>query len=225
MKTIKFINAAVFTTSQELITGGKMQANINSNGPVFEGSYVPYFYQSGLFQLYLQPTQNVPAQTNFVPSAGYDFTSDLTRTARHPVPPTVEQIIARGYFAIPKSEPETALISDKKTTAWLGLDDIIGQIQRRQEIYLGNMYDLELAKCAAANSLHQHEAHHGPADAKVEYALNKRLDKLYTDQRDERVKLWQDVSRLRQTLPETAQQYLSAYRKVSILEDTKGDAL
>ena len=108
-------------------------------------------------------------------------------------------------------------------TAWLGLDDIIGQIRRRQEIYQGNMYDLELAKCAAINSLYEHEAHHGPADAKVEYAVNKRLDQLYSDQRDERVKLWQDVSRLRQTLPETAQQYLSAYRKVSILDNAQGE--
>ncbi len=106
------------------------------------------------------------------------------------------------------------------------MEDIIGQIRRRQEIYHNNIYDLELAKCAAANSLHEHEAHHGPADPKVEYALNKRLDKLYSDQRDERVKLWQDVSRLRQTLPETAQQYLSAYRKVSILnDDSQGGGL
>ena len=119
-----------------------------------------------------------------------------------------------------------AIISDKKATSWLGLDDIIGQIRRRQEIYLGNMYDLELSKCAATNSLHEHEANHGPADAKVEYALNKRLDQLYSNQREERVKLWQDISRLRQTLPETAQQYLAAYRKVSILEDdSKGDGL
>jgi hypothetical protein len=53
--------------------------------------------------------------------------------------------------------------------------------------------------------------------------VNKRLDELYSDQRDERVNLWRDVSRLRIQLPENAQQYLSAYRKVAILEDTKGD--
>ena len=202
-----------------------MYPNQIPNRPVFSGEYVPYLYQSGLFQTYLQPTTNVPAQTNSVPPAVYDFTSDQTGKSAIARPPTVEQIIARGYFSIPKGAPETAVISDKKETSWLGLDDIIGQIRRRQKIYLGNMYDLELAKCAATNSLHEHEAHHGPADPKVEYALNKRLDQLYSDQRDERVKLWQDVSRLRQTLPQTAQQYLSAYRKVSILEDSKGDGL
>ena len=57
----------------------------------------------------------------------------------------------------------------------------------------------------------------------LEYSVNKRLDELYSDQRDERVNLWRDVSRLRIQLPENAQQYLSAYRKVAILEDTKGD--
>ena len=201
-----------------------MYSNTISNGPVFSGEYVPYFYQSGQFQTYFQPAKNVPAQTNSVPPAGYDFTSDLVSKPRFFHPPTVEQIIAKGYFSIPKSEPETAIISDKKETSWLGLDDIIGQIRRRQEIYVGNIYDLELSKCAAINSLHEHEGNHGPADAKVEYAVNKRLDQLYSNQRDERVKLWQDVSRLRQTLPETAQQYLAAYRKVSILEDDSNGA-
>jgi hypothetical protein len=87
------------------------------------------------------------------------------------------------------------------------------------------MYGIELGKCAAMNSVHDHEAHHGPADSRIEYSLNKRLDKLYKDQREERVNLWQDISKLRLLLPENAQQYLSAYRKLSILEDSEGDGL
>ncbi len=43
------------------------------------------------------------------------------------------------------------------------------------------------------------------------------MNELYMEQRAERVNLWRYVSRLRLQLPETAQQYLSAYRKVSIL--------
>ena len=54
--------------------------------------------------------------------------------------------------------------------------------------------------------------------------MNKRLDELYEDQRKERTDVWRDVSRLRLQLPENAQQYLSAYRKVSILEDYNGDS-
>jgi hypothetical protein len=61
-------------------------------------------------------------------------------------------------------------------------------------------------------------------NSKIEYSLGKRLDKLYSEQREERVNLWRDVSRLRLLLPENAQNYLTAYRKLSILEDSEGDA-
>ena len=58
------------------------------------------------------------------------------------------------------------------------------------------------------------------------YSLTKSLRELYEQQRDERVALWQDVSKLKQAVPEQAQQYLTAYRKVSILEDeSAGDGL
>jgi len=85
------------------------------------------------------------------------------------------------------------------------------------------MYELELAKCSAMNTVYTHEAWHGPTNSRVEYSLGKRLDKLYKDQRDERTNLWRDISRLRLLLPENAQKYLTAYRKLSILEDSKGD--
>lgn len=184
--------------------------------------YVPYFYQPGLFH-YLPPKQNILTKLNYGQSEVYDFSSDLTGKTGFFHPPTVEQIIAHGYFAVPKSDPVTSLIADKKHTAWLGLDDLIGQIQQRYEVYQRNIYDLELSKCAAINSIHQHEAWHGPTNSKVEYSVNKRLDRLYSEQREERVNLWRDVSRLRQLLPESAQLYLSAYRKISLLKDVKGD--
>jgi hypothetical protein len=121
------------------------------------------------------------------------------------------------------SEPETAIISDRKHTSWLGLDDIIGQIRNRYAAYEQNIYELEVSKCSAINSCYAHEAYHGPTNSKIEYSMNKRLDKLYMSQREERITLWRDISRLKLQLPETAQQYLSAYRKVSILEDKEGD--
>ena len=113
--------------------------------------------------------------------ARYDFTSDLTQKAHWPRHQTVEDVILRGYFAIPEAEPEMALISDRQETSRLGLSDIISQIRRRYEIY--------------------------------------------EQQRKERVALWQDVSRLRQSLPEQAQGYLSQYRKLSILNESEGDDL
>lgn len=202
-----------------MFTGNPLgQRNENPN-------YVAYFYESGIVQRYLDNKNSLLAGLNSPTPSTYDFSSDLTSKTRFYHGPTVEQIIASGYLAIPKSDPVKAIISDKKHTSWLGLDDVIGQVRKRHELYQTNMYGLELAKCAAMNSVHDHEAHHGPADSRIEYSLNKRLDKLYKDQREERINLWRDTSKLRLLLPENAQQYLAAYRKLSILEDTSGDHL
>ena len=154
---------------------------------------------------------------------GYDFTSDLTGKKTYFKHKTVEDVIRNGYLSIPRAEPETAIISDKKHTSWLGLDDIIGQVRNRFEVYERNFYELEISKCAAVNCLHDHRAHHGFPPSKVEYSVQKRLDGLYSEQREERVNLWRDISRLKLLLPENAQNYLSAYRKVAILEDDEGD--
>ncbi|MBL7184983.1 MAG: hypothetical protein ISS70_01545 [Phycisphaerae bacterium] len=185
--------------------------------------YVVYFYESGLSTQYQQRQKNLLTKSNYGPTAVYDFSSDLFRKPTWPVQQTVEDVIRNGYFSIPKSEPETAIISDRKHTAWLGLDDIVGQIRNRYEVYRGNIYDIEVAKCAVINTFYTHEAWHGPSDSRVEYSVNKRLDGLYESQRDERINLWRDVSKLRLLLPETAHQYLRGYRKVAILEDPKGD--
>jgi len=202
-----------------------MNPNMTIGRPHFGPGYVPYFYAAGRFTLYDLPRPHAPLEVRFVPASSYDLTSDLTERRAYFVPQTVEQVIRRGYLAIPQSEPETALISDKKHTAGLGLDDVIGQIRRRYEVYDKNIYELEWSKCEAINCLYRHESYHGPTDSKVEYSVSKRMNDLYQEQREERTNLWRDVSRLRLQLPENAQQYLSAYRKVSILEDDQGDTL
>ena len=190
-----------------------------------DNNYVIYFYESGLSKQYQQRQKDLLAGLHYGPPASYDFSSDLIGKRAWPKLQTVEDVVRNGYLSIPRSEPETAIISDKKNTAWLGLDDVISQIRNRYEVYETNIYELESSKCAAINCLHEHVAYHGPSDSKVEYAVSKRLDGLYSEQREERVNLWRDVSKLRLLLPEQSQQYLAAYRKVSILEDDKGDQL
>ena len=144
----------------------------------------------------------------------------------HLVPQSVEDVIRSGYLAIPPSDPETALISDRLSTAWLGLDDIISQIKRRYEIYQQNVYEIELGKCSTENSVLAVIASRGNValNGREAYSLTKNLNELYEQQRLERVRLWQDVSKLKLLLPENAQSYLSAYRKLSILGDDGGDA-
>ena len=191
------------------------------NGPVFGAGYMPYFYQSGKFLLY-----NIPGRRSdsykFRQSSGYDFTSDLVpNRSGYAKPQTVEDIILKGYFAPPRSEPETALISDKTHTTKLGLGDIIHQIRDRYLIYEKNMYQIEMSKCYAVSSQLAVESSRGgiARDSREAYSLTKNIGELYLQQCEERRRLWADISKLKQTLPEQAQSYLSSYRKMSILQE------
>jgi len=191
-----------------------------SNGPVFDSGYKPYFYQSGKFLAYDIPGRG-PKSTYFGTSASYDFTSDIVPKTHWPRQPTVEDIIQNGYFAIPIAEPETAILTDKKHTSKLGLDDVISQIRSRYEIYEKNIYQIELGKCYALSSIFAVEADRGGVsmNSREAYSLSKSLREFYEQQQDERCRLWSDVSKLKLLLPEQSQSYLSSYRKVSILED------
>ena len=53
----------------------------------------------------------------------------------------------------------------------------------------------------------------------------KAIQGLYEEERAELTTLWKDVSRLKMQIPESAQLYLSASRKASILASEPGDAL
>ena len=118
----------------------------------------------------------------------------------------------------------TAIISDKKHTARFGLDDVINQIRHRYELYQQNMQELDESICEANNGLFRQVAAQGtPADNRQQYSANKAIQGVYEQKRMERQNLWRDVSRLRLALPESAQQYLTAYRKVSALESYRGD--
>lgn len=201
-----------------------MRSNPIPNGPVFDGNYVPYFYQSGLFLSYGQPSSYGRNETMPQSNTGYAFSSDPHPWLPPSRPQTVEQIIAHGYFAIPNGEPETAIISDKKQTSWLGLEDTIRQVRNRHELYQRNMYELHQGVCEADNAIFRQVASQGsPADNRQQYSATKLTQELYEQMRLERVSLWKDISRLKQSLPEVAQNYLAAYRKVAILEDTGGD--
>lgn len=184
--------------------------------------YRPYFYQAGHYLWQPLTKESTLQKLYSQPSEGYDFTGHLPAFHR---PQTVEQRILRGYLAVPQTEPETAIITDKHRTSWQGLDDIIKQVRHRYEIYDRHIYQIEQGKCYAISGLWEQEAHRGgvPATSKEHYSLTKRLLELYEQERTERVGLWQDVSRLKLLLPETAQQYLSAHRKVSILNDQRSE--
>ena len=196
---------------------------MHSSNPVIVaaggGGYVPYFYEAGLHILYQLPFLNVSEQQEDAPRSSYGFA--VTGAALRAVdrPQTVEDVIAAGYFAVPQGDPVTAIISDKQHTSRLGLDDVIGQVRQRYEIYEQNLQEIEFGKCAAMNTIYFHEAYHGPGSAndRQHYARHKRIQDLYEQEREERTTLWKDISRLRTQLPESAQQYLTAHRKMTVL--------
>ena len=201
-----------------------MQTNQISNGPGFTGGYVPYFYQSGKFLNYDQQEQTRAGNSSGYSS--YDFSKDLPAWGQIRKPQTVEQIVSSGYFSIPDADSETAIISDKKQTSWLGLEDTIRQVRNRHDLYNCNMYELHQGVCEADNAVFRQVASQGcPADNRQQYSVSKLTQELYEQMRLERVSLWKDISRLKQSLPEVAQNYLAAYRKVAILEDIGGDKL
>jgi len=197
--------------------------NDPATGGVFR-SYVPYFYESGLYLWQAVVGSQRPRTDTTAPYGRYDFSTDRPSSPLPVRGQTVEQIIAHGYLAVPDSEPEMALISDRQQTSWLGLEDTIAQIRNRYRLYNTNCYELDLAVCEANNAVHRQEAAQGaPANERQRYSAQKAIQAIYEQKRAERVTLWRDVSRLRQVLPETAQQYLAAYRKLSILYDTPGE--
>jgi len=201
-----------------------MYPNQTLNVPAGQAGYVPYFYESGRFLAYPLPSQNVPRQVGYQAASSYDFSSDILGGRPFDRIQTVEQVITQGYFSVPGGDPVTAIISDKKHTSRLGLDDIISQVRHRQDLYDQNMQEIDESMCEANNALFRQVAAQGqPADNRQQYAASKAVQGLYEQKRMERQNLWRDVSRLRLVLPENAQQYLTAYRKVSALESFLGD--
>lgn len=125
----------------------------------------------------------------------------------------------------PVADPATAWLTDRQATQKLALDDVISQIHGRAEIYQQRMAEIENAKCAAFNrAFSWHLPPEQPPDA-FDPQLHRLLQDLYREQRDERSKFWSDLSRLRQSLPETLQTYLTAKHRQALLQDSPGDAM
>ena len=204
-----------------------MHASRIDSTVVPQGTYQPYLYAKGLFQQYGTFHPRHPTGAD----GGAPVRDDFSQVGSTWIPlpgervQTVEQIIAHGYFAVPWAgeEPEMALLSDKKHTAGMGLDDVIRMIRGRYELHAQNLYELALAQCEASNAVFRQEARQGfPANQRQWYSAEKRIQELYEQQRAERIELWRDVARIRATLPEIAQQYLAAYRKAALLEEEPG---
>lgn len=168
--------------------------------------------------MYLQSAHSVPAK------APVDSTSAAGDDTPSPSE-SIDSIVARGSFPVPAADPIEALLGDRRQTAHLTLDDAIAQIRSRYEVYYRNLYEIENAKCEARRQLVTWFDMPNIVNADVRENLHKIFQDLYHQQRDERIHLWRDVSRLRSQLPEAIREYLSSVRRASILESGPGDAL
>jgi hypothetical protein len=182
--------------------------------------HVAYHYSYGRRQQYPSSSQRQPYPRQDQSDAKRLYFSSPPVPGIDDGPQTVEQILHHGFMDLPASEIETAIIRDKQHTSWLGLDDILGQIHKREEIYKKNMLEIEWGKCYAFNEV----ARQGwPASTQQWEIYQIRIQDLHAEQRAERVATWRDIAKLREMLPESIQQYLSASRKSQILGDLDGD--
>lgn len=140
-------------------------------------------------------------------------------TTQDPDPSSVDAIVRAGRFPVPAAEPASAAITDRRETTALGLGDAIEQLRDRYAIYRRHIEELERAKLATVNAARTWFTERPGGDPTKSETVHRILQDLYGAQRQERLRLWQDVSRLRQSVPDWAAQYLSAYRKSRILED------
>lgn len=133
----------------------------------------------------------------------------------------LEAIVRAGKFHPPRSEPALAMITDRQYIAGLGLDDVIRQIRQRLDLYRLHMNGLtaeELSAREAAQSWFD-PLNTWQRDPQFQ-AIMREIDQR---RRGEQLACWRDLSRLRQSLPEWAQLYLTALRKTQILDDMPTD--
>lgn len=201
-----------------------MYFNHDPNVPVLRGPPVRQWYRSvadGVYRPYTPGSADFFYRAN--PSTP-ESAALLTDPKRAPPVQTVEDVIACGYLVVRPSEPAGAILTDRRDTTWLGLDDAIAQIRARYEIYESNKRDILYASASATNALHTWKAERGwPSDRQLDN-LQRALQNLYAQEREERVSFWRDVARIRAELPEAAHAYLTAQRKLQLLGAPGGSA-
>jgi hypothetical protein len=137
---------------------------------------------------------------------------------------SLERILSDGRLSVPRAEPAEAMLIDRQRTQQLGLDDVITQIQWRYDLYRQHMDELQQTELTVLNAHHTWHDPWGIVDDRRDPELRRELDSVEQQRRAERLSLWRDLSRLRQAVPDWAERYLSAYRKVQLVKDGGGYA-
>ncbi len=136
---------------------------------------------------------------------------------------SIDGIVTAGRLAVPGADPILALATDRRLTSFLSLDDAIGQVRRRYEIYARHLDEIEQSRLRMVNAATSWRQPPFWIPEEDDPDVREAVDRLEQQKREERLSLWRDVSRLRQAIPESAQEYLGAYRRARIMQDG-GDA-
>ena len=136
---------------------------------------------------------------------------------------TIDQIVDHGYLPVPAAEPVEAMIDDRHRVSGLGLEDCLAQMQRRYELYEQHMNALTYTRMRAINAAQSWFDVAGRLTKGADPELERTLRDLDQQQREERLSLWRDVSRLRQQMPEWVRAYLETHRRSHLIRRIGGD--
>ena len=115
------------------------------------------------------------------------------------------------------TEPVTAMLNDRIQVQSLALDDVLRQIKERITLYHQHVDELEHAKVAVRNVRRRWTDPMDKIGEVPDPELVSEIHNLESQQRQERLSAWKDLSSLRQQVPEHWQQYLGAQRQQSCL--------
>ena len=126
--------------------------------------------------------------------------------------------IARGHW----TDPVQSALDDKVAFSERLVGDLIGMIQKREELRDGHITNIDGESCHAMGRVfgveQWHPAMNRDAD-KVRANAEKEISGLEREKRMEEIACWRDTSRLRMELHEKAREWLGERRRQSFVFD------
>lgn len=126
--------------------------------------------------------------------------------------PSIEDLLQGVWLPIQSQDPVASMLTDRLNVNTLGLCDVLEQIKERITLYRRHFDELEHAKLDVRNVRKRWTDPMDKIGNLPDPDLVSAIHELESQQRNERLSCWKDLSSLRQQLPEQWQQYLGAVR-------------
>jgi len=132
---------------------------------------------------------------------------------------SVDRLVADGCLTVPMADPIAAFLADRQHTTRLSVDDALTQLRRRDDLYRTHLGELLQEEVRVLNAMHSFPKHMDRVAPDIYLSIQQQLQRLAKERREERTSFWQDITRLRATVPEMVANYLTSYRKTSIFSE------